>query len=219
AEINLLPSDALAFSVTGRYAEDEYFKSQLGLQSSRTAGATFFGSWTFGESAANLSAHYGWDETNSRQSGSTAFAAPDWSGVTEDTQHSGGITLRLPSVTARLALGLDLFFADTDGEVTTSSSTSPAGSLPQLRTRMNGAELTGEYRWSPALTLRAAARYEHFDADDWQLDGVEPATVPTLLSLGADAYDYDVTLFELAFTYRFGAAAPADTEESDAPSE
>ena len=65
---------------------------------------------------------------------------------------------------------------------------------------MSGGELTGEYRWSPALTLRTTLRYEHFDADDWQLDGVEPATVPTLLSLGADAYDYDVTLFELAFT-------------------
>jgi hypothetical protein len=79
---------------------------------------------------------------------------------------------------------------------------------------MYGGELTGEYRWSPALTLRTTLRYEHFDADDWQLDGVEPATVPTLLSLGADAYDYDVTLFELAFTYRFGAP-PAETPESD----
>jgi MtrB/PioB family decaheme-associated outer membrane protein len=214
AEINLLPSDTLAFSVTGRYAKDEYFKSQLGLQSSRTTGATFFGSWTFGgESAANLSAHYGWDETESRQGGSVAFAAPDWSGVTEDTLNSGGITLRLPQVTDQLALGLDLFFANTEGDVTTSSSTSPAGALPQLRTRMYGGELTGEYRWSPALTLRTTLRYEHFDADDWQLDGVEPATVPTLLSLGADAYDYDVTLFELAFTYRFGAP-PAETPES-----
>ncbi len=210
AEINLMPSDTLAFSLTGHYADDDYFNSQIGLQSSRTAGATFFGSWTFGESAATLSAHYGWDEIDSRQSGSAAFGAPDWSGVTEDTQQSGGITLRLPRVTPELALGLDLFFADTDGEITMSSSTSPAGPLPQLRTRMTGAELTGEYRWSPALTLRGALRYERFDADDWQLDGVEPATVPTLLSLGADAYDYNVKLIELAFTYRFGAppAAP-----------
>jgi MtrB/PioB family decaheme-associated outer membrane protein len=215
AEINLFPSETLAFSLKSHYAEDEFFNSQLGLQSSRTAGATFFGSWTFGESAASLAGHYGRDETHSRQRGSSVFAAPDWSGVTEDTQNSGGLSLRLPRVTAQLALGIDLYFADTDGEMVTSSSTAPTGSLPELRTRLAGAELTGEYRWSPALTLRAAVRYEHFDADDWQLDDVEPATVPTLLSLGADAYDYDVALFELAFTYRFGAMTAESEDSSD----
>lgn len=218
AEINLLPSETLSFTLTGRYMEDDYFKSQIGLQSSRTAGATFAGSWTFGESAASLSAHYGWDETDAHQQGSGAFAAADWNAVTQDTLRSGGIALHLPRVTAQLALGLEVFFANTDGDITTASSTSPGGALPQLRSRMNGGELTGEYRLSPALTVRAALRYEHFDADDWQLDGVEPATVATLLSLGADAYDYDVELIELAFTYRFGAS-PAQAEESPEPSE
>jgi MtrB/PioB family decaheme-associated outer membrane protein len=218
AEINLLPSETLSFTVTGRYAEDDYFKSQVGLQSSRTAGATFAGSWTFAESAASLSAHYGWDEINARQQGSGAFAAADWNAVTEDVLRSGGLALHLPRVTAQLALGLEVFFANTDGDITTASSSSPSGTLPQLRSRMNGGELTGEYRFSPALTVRAALRYEHFDADDWQLDGVEPATVATLLSLGADAYDYDVELIELAFTYRFGAP-PARAEESPEPTE
>jgi hypothetical protein len=216
AEITVRPLDQLVVSLTGQYAADDYFKSQLGLQTSRTTGATLFGSWTFGESAASLSAHYGWDESHARQNGSSSFDGTDWSAETDDTLRAGGVTLRLPQVTSQVAVALDVYFANTDGDVATASAFSPTGVMPQLRTRMNGAELTGEYRWSPALTLRGALRYEHFDSDDWQLDGVQPATVPTLLSLGADAYDYDVMLFEIAFTYRFGAPATAPAEPEQA---
>ncbi|MCK7579756.1 MAG: hypothetical protein MZV65_31370 [Chromatiales bacterium] len=33
---------------------------------------------------------------------------------------------------------------------------------------------------------------ERSTASDWALDGIEPATLPTVLALGADPYDYDV---------------------------
>ena len=35
------------------------------------------------------------------------------------------------------------------------------------------------------------------------LDGIEPGTIPNLLTLGQDAYDYDVNVFMLSFTYRW----------------
>lgn len=214
AEVSVIPSATLSFTGTARYAEDSYINSHIGLQSSRTAGATFAASWAFGEAAdaATLTAHYAWDEIDSRQNGSSAFGTPDWTAVNEDTLRSGGIGLRFPHVGPQLALSLDLFFADTDGEVQTTSAASAADTMPQLRTRMSGGELAGRYQWRPDLAFRVGLRYEHFDADDWQLDGVEPATVPTLLSLGADVYDYDVELVYLSFEYRFGAP---DTEQAE----
>jgi hypothetical protein len=49
-----------------------------------------------------------------------------------------------------------------------------------------------------------------------------PATVPTLLSLGAQAYDFDVVSAILSVRYRFGAdaaggdAEPAKSDKDDA---
>jgi MtrB/PioB family decaheme-associated outer membrane protein len=213
-DVSLTPLAWLSFGATGSYSSNDYVSSPLGLQRSRDAGATFESSLSFGE-RASLSLHYGWEEIDAFQTASQSFGAPDWSGVTEDTLRSGGASLRFPDIRDKLTLDLRWFFANTEGSIATFSVGGPS-ELPQLRTRMNGGEIAGLYRWSPALTLRAAVRYEHFDANDWQLDFVEPATVPTLLSLGADAYDYDVELFMLSFRYRFGATAePTASEEGE----
>jgi len=45
--------------------------------------------------------------------------------------------------------------------------------------------------------------YEKFNTDDWALEGVEAATVPNLLSLGADPYNYDAHVFFVGVSYVF----------------
>jgi hypothetical protein len=36
------------------------------------------------------------------------------------------------------------------------------------------------------------------DSDDWALDGVNPDTIPNLLALGADAWNYDANIFYIS---------------------
>ena len=50
-------------------------------------------------------------------------------------------------------------------------------------------------------------RYENFSADDWALQDVEPDTLPTILTLGADPYDYDVWAIGIGFRYRVGSVS------------
>jgi MtrB/PioB family decaheme-associated outer membrane protein len=207
AEINVRPTDMLSLSVTGRYLDDDYVNSQLGLQSNRTKGTTFSATWIFNDKGATLSAHYGWDQVSAQQAGSSSFATPDWTGNTDDTLNSGSIDLRWPQITPKLSLNFDAFVANTDGDVMTASTIVPTTLLPQLRTRVHGGALSGDYHWNPALTVRAQLRYEHYGSDDWQLDDVDAATVPTLLSLGANAYAHDAKLIMLSFVYRFGPPA------------
>jgi hypothetical protein len=57
-------------------------------------------------------------------------------------------------------------------------------------------------------------RYEDYASSDWALQGVEPATIPTVLTLGADPDDYDVVLATLSFRYSFGGPAPKAEEEA-----
>lgn len=41
----------------------------------------------------------------------------------------------------------------------------------------------------------------------WTLAGVEPDTIPVVLTLGAEPYDYDVRLASFGFSYCLGGEA------------
>lgn len=204
AQVSWTPVETLSFTASGEYASNDYVDSPLGLARSRDASANVEASWAPGETAS-FSAFYGWSESDASQRGSQSFGAPDWTAQTEDVSRTGGASVRLPRLGPRLTVDVDWFFADTRGDIAT-VAVGGSSLLPPLRTRMDGGQIAAVYRWTDVLSFRAALRYERLDADDWALDRVEPATVPTLLSLGADAYHYDVTLFTLSFRYRFGGA-------------
>jgi len=87
------------------------------------------------------------------------------------------------------------------------------GAYPELRTRYDSAGLTVGYAVTKALKLRVRYVYQNFATDDWALDGVGPSTVANLLSLGAPAAAYNVNLFALSFTYKFGAIATPPVAE------
>ena len=55
--------------------------------------------------------------------------------------------------------------------------------------------------------------YERYDTNDWALAGVEPATLPNLLSVGRYPFYHDVNLIGLTVRYSFESphAPPAST--------
>ena len=65
-----------------------------------------------------------------------------------------------------------------------------------------GDRLTLDYAFSESTTFRLGYWYEKFDSTDWALEGVQPATVNNLLSMGADPFNYDVNTFLVSFVYR-----------------
>ena len=60
------------------------------------------------------------------------------------------------------------------------------------------------YRASERLELALRLQYESFEAEDWAIEGVGPATIPVILSLGEDPYDYEVWLASIGFRYLIG---------------
>jgi hypothetical protein len=56
------------------------------------------------------------------------------------------------------------------------------------------------------LALNVGLHYEGFKVDDWALQGVAPDTLPVVLTLGAQPYDYDVMLVGIGFTYQVGGS-------------
>ena len=76
--------------------------------------------------------------------------------------------------------------------------------LPDLESTLDSVRLEGLYRWSERLDATVNLRFERFSTEDWALQDVEPDTLPTILTLGADPYDYNVWAIGIGFRYRFG---------------
>lgn len=132
-------------------------------------------------------------------------APPNWRGRTDDRHDMQGVALGWPGLASgRLDLRADWTRADTTGQVRIESPLGAAATAyPPLRSRLEGAQLVADWHLNPRWTLNAGWRWEKYSADDWALDGVGPATVPSVLSFGAQTLDYDVNVFLVGFRYRF----------------
>jgi len=78
--------------------------------------------------------------------------------------------------------------------------------FPDLKSTLDYLRLKLSYRRSERLEFNINLRYQSFSAEDWVLEGVGPATIPVVLTLGAQPYDDEVLIFGLGFRYRVGGA-------------
>ncbi len=75
--------------------------------------------------------------------------------------------------------------------------------LPDLESTLDTLRVSAAYRWSERLQATFDLRYESFELKDWAL--VAPDTMATVLTLGAEPYDYDVWALGVGFRYSFGS--------------
>jgi MtrB/PioB family decaheme-associated outer membrane protein len=195
--------------------DDEYNRSFVGLLegSERTYALDF--SWAASEKVAAF-LRAGYDRIESVQAGSETFSSPDWSARNRDEFSSAGAGVRWLGIGKKADLTFDYTYGLGEGHMNIDRASLPPDPMPDLETRVHTVRLNLAYHWSDSLEIVGDLRYEDSDAEDWALDGVGPATVPNLLSLGAEAYDYDVLVFGLSFRYFFGQREPSMPPEEEA---
>ncbi|HUO81095.1 MAG TPA: MtrB/PioB family decaheme-associated outer membrane protein [Steroidobacteraceae bacterium] len=208
-EATWTPTETVSVGLQGLMANDDYRRSTLGLLSGRERrlGGTL--GWTPKESLS-FYADGGYQKRETLQAGQFSTGSALWQAEIKDDYWNAGIGGRY--TVNRWALSADYAHAISAGD-TGVGSVGLLGAYPQLRTRYDSAGLTVGYSVSKPLKIRLRYVYQNFVTDDWALDNVGPATIANLVSLAAPAAAYNVNLFALSFTYRFGsAAAPASQE-------
>jgi hypothetical protein len=80
-------------------------------------------------------------------------------------------------------------------------------SFPSLETKRDRADLGVTYQLRRNMALRGGWLYERYRSDDWGLDGVQPDTMTSVLTWGANSPDYNISVFTLSFTYDLGKPA------------
>jgi MtrB/PioB family decaheme-associated outer membrane protein len=207
-----LPEKPVSLSVSALYADDEYTHSVLGITQGddlRISGDISF-PW-----AANryFYVHGGYENIESDQAGSEQFGMPDWTARITDSFYTAGGGIRLRQIAENVDVSLDYTRAVGRTETSTNTLGDGLSWFPDLETTLDSVRLQLTWRRSPRLAIHGGLRYEAFTAEDWSLEGLMPDTVPVLLSLGAQPYDYDLVLVGVGFTWYAGAGAHGSESE------
>jgi len=143
-----------------------------------------------------------WQRIKSRQAGSEAYSTPDWSAKNNDTFDSYGVGVKHQLIKDKLDVGADYVLSRSTGKVNVDNG-APGGDFPDLKTDLNTLKLYADYRVKENLTLHTAYWYEHYDSKDWMIDGVNPGTIPNVISFGEDSPSYNVHAVMMSARYRF----------------
>ena len=197
-QVTVQPIDVWDFSLSAIVAEDDYKNTQLGLSESEYLSATLDTSVRVG--SASIYAAYTVEEIESTQYGSQQFNSPDWTSDTKDEFDTLVLGFVWPEIFSRFDLNLDYTYAKSSGDIDMNVS-GARSAFPQLDTQLDSVRLYVDYHVRDNMTIRAGYWYEHYSSSDWALDYVFPATVPHLLSLGANAQNYNVNTVLLSINY------------------
>jgi MtrB/PioB family decaheme-associated outer membrane protein len=198
-----LPETPVSIGVTYLWAEDSYSQSELGITDGEENRMNVDVSWAVSDSAS-LYLSAGSEQIDATQLGSEAFAGPDWQASHEDefTHYGGGF--RVAGLSDKVDLILDYTRSDGETAIQLSGQNVSPIPLPNLESTMDSLRLTMNYNLSERMDWNIGVRYESFKTADWALDGVQPDTIPVVLTMGANSYDYDVWVVGLGIRYRIG---------------
>ena len=191
-------------SATVLAADDSYTESKLGMTESDELRATLDVGWAISEfSSAYLM--FGTETVSANQLGSQQFADADWSASHDDGFNHVGLGASWRQIADKLDLRLDYSHGIGDTQIqVNSASFGGASQLPDLESTLDSLRLEGVWRWSDRLDATFNIRYESFTTEDWALQDVAPDTLSTVLTLGAEPYDYNVWLVGVGFRFKFG---------------
>jgi predicted porin len=204
-----LGSLPLTLSGTAYYADDGYDKSQIGLTSGLYQRFALDLNWTVNDKVTAY-VNGGFDTNDTEQWGSSTWSYRDWKGSVDDTFTTIGA-----GVSAKLMdkLSLDLGYTWAQGDSRTQIKGTNEGRFPKVTSDLNSLKADLKYSVSEKLDVLFTWWYENLDSKDWALNGIGPATLPNVLALGADPYNYSVNYVTLSARYSFGSAPAAEAKE------
>ena len=198
---NLYTWERIDLGLELEYSQDDYDRSDVGLTETTYLRYGLDASWLVTDQVSTYLALYR-EEFDSEQRGSQTFSEPDWEGNTDDTFSTATIGIRYPQIISRVDAFAEYTYADSDGEVQNNTS-GLVSQFPDLDTTRHTLRIGLDYPWREDLTLSLQYLYEDYDSADWALEGINADSVSNLLSLGADPFDYDVSVFYLSGRWSF----------------
>ena len=194
-------SDELHIGLGLDAARDDYQDSTIGLTDGRELTLSGDASWAMSDDT-RLTFFVNRLQVRSTQAGSSSFSTPDWTASNRDTVDFIGVGVKHAVIEDKFNIGADLGISRSRGDVSVASGivTPP---FPTLTANVDSLRFYAVYRLRDNITLRGDYGYERYRSKSWLLDGVVPATIENVLTLGETAPDYRVHLLRMSLRYSF----------------
>ncbi|MBT8130843.1 MAG: MtrB/PioB family decaheme-associated outer membrane protein [Gammaproteobacteria bacterium] len=192
-----------SIGVSMLYADDAYTKSSLGLTGSMQKRITTDVAWMLSDNSSLFMSGSG-EMIDADQRGSEFASAADWHAGHQDRFYHLGGGFRVSAIADKFDAQLDYTRSVGRTEIEVAGVATNVRNFPNLESVRDALRLTLNYQRSDLLDIQFDLRYESFESSDWAIDGVFPDTLPTVLTMGAEAYDYNIWALGLSFNYRMG---------------
>jgi MtrB/PioB family decaheme-associated outer membrane protein len=199
----------LTLSANGFYADDSYLQSDLGLVAGLDRRYGLDLTWAINDKVSAYAAA-GLEKISSRNKGSSTFSFADWRGNVDDEfqTYGGGVRAHIAD---KMQLNVDYTYAKGDSKTTIDGVS--AGAFPAVTSRLDTLKADFSYQLSPRTDLVFSWWHEKLDSKDWAIQGIEPATLPTVLALGYDPNNYNVDYVTASVRYYFKPRGEAPAAE------
>jgi MtrB/PioB family decaheme-associated outer membrane protein len=190
----------LTLSANVHYGDINYSETDLGLQSglNRRYGVDL--TWAVNDKASAYGS-VGREKLSAGTRGSSDFSDPNWRSDQQDDFQTYGAGVRY-QFAPDLALNLDYTYAKGDSD--TNVVGLGGGKFPTVRSQLDTFKADFTYGLSKRTDIVFTWWHEKLSTDDWAVQGIGPATLPTVLALGIDPYNYSVNYVTASVRYYFG---------------
>ncbi|MCC7199745.1 MAG: MtrB/PioB family decaheme-associated outer membrane protein [Gammaproteobacteria bacterium] len=195
------PAESVTVSLDGSAANDAYTLSPYGLKEGNDRRVAANIAWMPKE-GLTVYADGGYQVMEATQTNQSGTPLSTWTAEHKDVYKTLGLGAKWTNIGDKWDVSIDYARAESTGEIDTMAGT--ASSFPDNTTDFRSLRIGVAYRVNEALRVGLGYRQEKLESADWALQGLQPATVATLLALGADPYNYDVDVISLSFRYDFG---------------
>lgn len=199
--VDLVGRETVSLGFGADYANDDYSESLVGLTESRNVTYSADASALLAKQT-RLHVFLNREKIDSTQAGSAAAGYPDWTGQSKDMVDTAGIGVKHALINDKLDIGADYSVSHSRGEVSVDAGAA-APPFPDLIATLGSVKLYATYRLKGGISLHGAYWYEHYDSENWALDGVTPGTISNVLAFGEQSPSYYVNVVMLSLRYKF----------------
>lgn len=211
AFLNVSPNEKVDLQFGIDYKDDDYHKSQHGLQRAKGWAANFDVNVVATDAlTGHFFTSYDTYSTLQRSSGGgtrTLLLNPNqnWTADIDDRTLTAGVGLRYKPL-RKYEVGGDLTRAVSKGR--TDVWANPLGTLlatpmPNLKTNLTRLDLFGQYQLQKDIALKFKYAYERYSSDDWAIDNVGPSTLANVIGTNQTSPNYNVHFVGVSVAYKF----------------
>lgn len=197
-KLSWAPAASVTLALDGQIANDSYRKSYYGLKSGSDRRGAVNVTWMPKE-GLSIYGDAAYQQIKAEQTNVGGTPPNPWAATHKDIYRTLGLGAKYMGIADKWDLQLDLARAKSEGDINTIT-----GAFPRNESEFTSARFAVYYQVTDALKLGAGYRYEKLETSDWALQDVQPATLATLLALGADPYNYDLHVISFTVRYDFG---------------